>query len=484
MIAEISIHIAASSYGSPLCHGRRLAARGILLLALCTGIAACASVPNVNGIIDQSPGATARPQIMGARGPLTAKQSKALFDRMGAENHDTDALQRHLLIEQAVAESPLVAGNRTQVLRDGAQTFHAMFAAIRGAKDHINLEYFILEDVESDGEKLSDLLVRKRAEGVAVNVIYDSFGSDSTPAAFFDRLRQAGVALVQFNPTDPLQARKSYSLNDRDHRKILVVDGATAIVGGINLSTNYQSSSFGKSGAPEGASAEHWRDTDLEIDGPAVAQLQALFLDHWSTQKGPALNQANFYPAIAAKGTEVVRIIGSTPEDSLPRYYVTLLSAIRNAEKTVWLDAAYFVPTAQENEDLINAAQRGVDVRILVPDKSDSDRSLAVQHSCYSDLLEAGIKIYESHNEVLHSKAVVIDGVWSVIGSSNFDHRSVIYNDEVDAVILGSDTGLALESMFEDDIGKARQIELATWEDRPLSEKLDETLSRILQNLL
>ena len=138
-------------------------------------------------------------------------------------------LKRHLAIEQAVAESPLVAGNRTQILRDGTETFPAIFSAIESAKDHINLEYYILEDIESGGQKLSDLLVAKRGEGVAVNIIYDSYGSDNTPSAFFDRLKQAGVKFVDFNPIDPLNAKNGYAPNDRDHRKILIVDGATAV---------------------------------------------------------------------------------------------------------------------------------------------------------------------------------------------------------------------------------------------------------------
>jgi cardiolipin synthase len=458
--------------------------RGFVLFALCAGIGACASVPDVNDIIDQSSDATTRPQIIGAHGPLTAKQSKALFDRMGADDHNTDALQRHLVIEQAVAESPLVAGNHTHVLRDGVETFRAVFSAIRAAKDHVNLEYFIFEDIESDGQSLGDLLIEKQHDGVAVNIIYDSFGSSSTPSDFFDRLKEAGVTLVQFNPVNPLSAGISYSPNDRDHRKILIVDGATAIVGGVNLSAAYQSSALGKSSAPEGNFVGKWRDTDLEITGPVVAQLQKIFLDHWATQKGPQLRAANFFPAVPAKGTEVVRIIGSTPDKEIPRYYVTLLSAIRNAEKSIWLIAAYFVPTEQEEEDLKDAARRGIDVRILVPDQSDSESSIAVQHSHYAGLLKAGVKVYESHNEVLHSKTVVIDGVWSVIGSSNFDHRSVIFNDEVDAVVLGADTARELGSMFENDLEKATQLDLATWDKRPLSQKLNEMLSRIWQSML
>jgi cardiolipin synthase len=390
-------------------------------------------------------------------------------------------LKRHVAIEEAVAESPLVSGNQTQLLADGVDTFPAMFRTIKNAKDHINLEYYILEDVENDGERLSDLLIAKRQQGVAVNIIYDSYGSDSTSADFFSRLKAAGINLVSFNPVNPLDPQ---SLNNRDHRKILVADGATAIVGGINLSTTYQSSSLGKSAGIEGKPDARWRDTDLKIDGPVVAQLQALFLDHWNSQKGAPLNVQTFFPFVSPKGTEVVRIIGSTPERGIPRYYVTLLSAIRNAEKTIWVTAAYFVPTDQEEEDLMAAARRGVDVRLLLPGESDSERALAVGRSHYSNLLAAGVKIYETQNLVLHSKTAVIDGVWSVVGSSNFDRRSVLFNDEVDAIVLGSATAQELHAMFENDTKNAKEIDLANWRRRPLVERLNELYSTIWQDWL
>ncbi|HWY62562.1 MAG TPA: phospholipase D-like domain-containing protein [Rhizomicrobium sp.] len=455
-------------------------------LALCFGLVAltgCASVPHVAPVAPP-PGAVA-PQFVGARGPLTAAQSKAVLQRINTDPaEDTGPLQRHLAIEQAVAPTPLLASNRTKILRDGPETFRAMFAAIQGAKQSINLEYFIFEDVDSDGVSLGDLLVAKQQAGVAVNVIYDSYGSSSTPAAFFDRLKQAGVNLVSFNPVNPLESKVSYSLNDRDHRKILVADGKIAIVGGVNLSTAYQSNPFGKSGAPKGAASEHWRDTDLEIEGPAVGELQALFLDHWSKQKGPPLDETGMLPAIPAAGTAVTRVLGSTPDDAVPQYYVSLLSAIRNAEKSILVSAAYFVPTDQEMEDLTGAAQRGVDVRLLVPDKSDSDLSIEVGHSHYTALLEAGVKIYETHDLVLHSKTVVIDGVWSVIGSSNFDHRSVIFNDEVDVVVLGSETTDQLEAMFQDDQNAARPIDIRTWKARSLPERLKEVFATVWESWL
>ncbi|HTC83567.1 MAG TPA: phospholipase D-like domain-containing protein [Rhizomicrobium sp.] len=433
--------------------------RKLIVAAVCGAIAGCASVPKVNDTPPPEP-----TQIVGAHGPLTPAQSRALLDRIAPEPGDAGILQRHTAIEQAVAETPLVAGNAARLLIDGRETFAVMFAAMRGAKTSINLEYYIMEDVESDALHLSDLLISKRQQGVAVNILYDSFGSNATPPEFFRRLRDAGVQIVEFNPFNPV------TFNFRDHRKILVVDGEKAIVGGINLSTTYQSLA-GSSGAG-GKPAPYWRDTDLEIEGPVVAQLQALFFEHWEGQKGPPLDRSKYFPAVAPKGREVVRVVGSTPDKGVPRFYVTLLSAIRNAEKNVWLSAAYFVPTDQEEEDLIAAARRGIDVRLLLPSDSDSKMALAVGRSHYGYLLDAGAKIYEVQNEVLHSKSASIDGVWTAIGSSNFDPRSVVFNDEVDAIVLGSATATEFERMFQKDLSQAKQIDRQEWRRRPLDQRM------------
>ncbi len=460
----------------------------------------CATVPDAgDDIAEATATSSARQTIVGANGTLNAAQSRHLLSRVAGGTEQDALLERHLAVEQAIAGTPLTAGNATELLRDGDGTFAAIFAAIAGAKHHVNLEYYTLEDVVYDGKRLSDLLVAKRQEGVAVNVIYDSYGSSNTPSEFFERLKQAGAKVLDFHPVNPLEAvAGGYSPNDRNHRKIMVVDGAVGIVGGVNLATYYQSKTPGSGGSGEQAQAqaaeqgnaasdqspENWHDLSLRIEGPAVKQLQGLFLGHWRSEDGPALDQTGFFPDLPAEGSEIARIIGSSPQQDVSRYYVTLISAIRNAEQRIWLTTAYFVPTFEEKHELMDAAERGVDVRLMLPAVSDASQAIAVAHSHYSDLLESGVRIFEIEDVILHSKTVTIDGVWSAIGSSNFDHRSVLFNDEVEAIVLGRKTGEGLERVFEEDRANAKEIKLDEWKQRPLTDRLGDFFQRSMQYLL
>jgi cardiolipin synthase len=451
-----------------------------MVLLGCLALASCADAP----VFDEKLAvthATSDIEIMGARGALSQKQSKAILSRLAAQAPDAGALERHLAVEQAVAESPLFAGNRVKILRDGAQTFPAMFAAIHGAKHYLFLEYYIFEDVSCNGEQLADVLIAKAQEGVRIQLIYDGIGSISTPAEFFTRLQAAGIQVVQFNPPNPLHAGGHFSLNDRDHRKMLIADGTLVIVGGVNLSSTYQSAPGSSLVASQ---QDVWHDTDLAISGPVVVQLEKLFQEHWREQGGPPMSAENDSGPPNADGNEVVRIIGSAPRRLKSRYYVTVLSAIRNSEKNIWMTAAYFAPTHREKEDLIHAARRGVDVRLLLPAHSDSSPALHVQHSHYEALLRSGVKIYERNDGILHSKTMVVDGVWSITGSSNFDYRSVLFNDEVDAVVIGKNTGEQLSTLFETDIGHAQAIDLETWRRRSVFTKLREQFWRLWEKLL
>ncbi|MDD2266312.1 MAG: cardiolipin synthase [Sulfuricurvum sp.] len=395
---------------------------------------------------------------------------------------DIDILNKHLAMEQAInTDSPLVLGNKLVLLQDGPQTYQAMFAAIRAAKNHIHLETYTFGDDEV-GQQFADLLLKKQAEGVQVNLIYDSFGCLNTPKEFFDRLSAGGIQILEFNPVNPLEGKKKeWLLNNRDHRKLLVVDGRIAFVGGVNISESYSSGPSIHSSDKEGAKLTGWRDTHLQIEGPVVAEFQKLFLDTWSKQKGPRLdNQINF-PKLERQGNDIVRAIGSASADPYSLIYLTLLSAIDNAQLQVSLTNAYFVPDPQLLQALGDAAQRGVDVKLILPGNTDSWVVFHAGRSYYSQLLRKGVKIYERRGAVMHSKTATIDGVWSTIGSTNLDWRSFLHNDEINAVILGRDFSRQMDAMFAKDLAESDPIDLEQWENRSLLLRLKEKVARIVK---
>jgi cardiolipin synthase len=453
----------------------------------------CAQLPSIPDT--PATDAAAQIQVRDARGRLSQRDTTLLLRRIAAQAPDANALQRHLAIEEALSGSPLYTGNQVTALQDGPETFAATFAAIHRAEHYLYLEYYILQDVVLNNEHLSDLLIARQSQGVQVSVIYDSLGSLSTPHEFFDRLVAAGIHVQAFNPFSPISPYAS--LNERDHRKILVADGQLAIIGGVNLSTDYQSSAASGSSrraaarsasskdAAKGAPREEpWHDTDLQIEGPAVGELKRLFEQHWSSQGGTPDGLARDDSQLQSKGDEVVRILGSERRGTRPRYYATVLAGIRSASAHVWVTAAYFVPTFQERQALARAARRGVDVRLLLPAHSDSAPALSVQQSYYSRLLRAGVKIYEREDGILHSKSIVTDSVWSIVGSSNFDHRSVLFNDEVDAVVIGLKTGAQLERYFDEGQEHAHQVDPVQWHLRPFTRKLRERFWRLWEQWL
>lgn len=419
-----------------------------------------------------------------ARIPSTT-QSAEILAKLKREQPDSDIYWRHLVLEEAVAGNPLSTGNKVTLLQDGAQTFAAFFKAVESARDHINLEFFIFEDIEHEGRHMFDELIKKQKAGVQVNVIYDAIGSDQTPAEDIQRLRDAGVKVAEFNPIIPFKDKrpKLYNPNRRDHRKIFIVDGATGFTGGINISRVYSSASGGASSGdrkPSDEPPEKWRDTQAMIEGPAVAQLQDLFMETWKAVTGEALTGKNYRPKIADKGGEVIRIIGSHPDDETPAFYITLLSAIRNAEEKVWIANSYFAPTDGQIEELTAAAARGVDVQLLLQGKTDSPIVRDIAHSTYAKLLKAGVKIYEMDDVILHAKTATVDGVWSVVGSSNLDNRSVLFNTEVDAVIVGRVPAQKMEERYALDRAQAKQITPADWANRPIYHRAREFFSRFV----
>lgn len=453
--------------------GMVLAALGV---ASCIG---CSSLPKI--VPDLTRRAGPPVQLEGARGPLSAAQSKAILDGLASRSRSTDIFQRHLALEEAIVGSPLTTGNQVLLLQDGPATFQAMYTAILAARDHINMETYILDDDEV-GQRFAQALIDKQQQGVQVNLIRDSVGTRSTPAAFFDRLIASGIRVLEFNPINPLAARKDWELNQRDHRKLLIVDGRIAVLGGINISSVYSGGSFARGSKGQakdgGADSPAWRDTDLQLQGPVVAELQKLFLDAWAKQKGPPLASKNYFPPPQNAGRLVVRAIGSSPEEAFSLIYATLLSAIGSAETSVRITNAYFAPDPQLLAALEAAAQRGVDVSLILPSQTDSWLVFHAGRRYYARLLRAGVKIYERRGVILHSKTALIDGVWATVGSTNLDWRSFLHNHELNAVVLGEEFGRQVQAMFDKDLGASDAITLEQWQQRSLDLRVKELFAR------
>lgn len=427
--------------------------------------AGCATLPDVSAVMDETPTAQAPRRILSSKGLLSPQASKAILQRLKNSGEPTDILERHLAVVESVTESPLTKGNNVALLADGEATYAAMFQVIENARDHINIESYIIE-ADEVGSKFADLLLAKQAEGVQVNLIYDSLGSMSTPATFFQRLRDGGIQVVEFNPLNPLEARGKWGLTHRDHRKILIADGTVAIMGGINISEVYSSSPFHRKRREK--TPIHWRDTDIQIEGPAVAELQKLFFDTWLQQEGPELAQRNYFPELKEEGSALVRVVGSTPGETNRIPFIMYVSAITFAADSIHMTNSYFIPDDQIVKALTDAAKRGVDVKIILPGITDSKLALHAQRYHYSVLLKAGVKLYERNTSLLHAKTAVIDQVWSTVGSTNMDLFSLLTNDEVNTVILNREFAVEMEKMFADDLENSSQIHWEEWKNRPL----------------
>jgi cardiolipin synthase len=451
----------------------------LLLLAFPLFLSACATVPNAKQL-SVAPGA-GPPAVETAAGHMSHAQGEKAMEKTARYPGDDEALQKQVAVEGQVAGSPLVAGNRLTLIEDGRPTYDAIEQAILSAKTNISMETYTIEG-DAIGTAIADALIEKRRQGVTVQLIYDSFGSHDTPQAFWDRLRAEGVQVLEYNPLNPAKVRVAYEPNDRDHRKCLIVDGRLAVMGGVNVSEIYLY------GGSEPNSTDRWwvpwHDTDIAVEGPVVAQYQRFFLDVWAAQKGDALPAVEFFPKLTPAGDSYVRAVPGTPQMGDPQIYVALLSAIRRAERNVWLTAAYFDPPEEARHVLEDAARRGVDVRLSVGGESDSQLTLAAGRSRYDELLKAGVKISERRDVFLHGKTGTIDGVWSIVGSANLDTRSVVWNNELSTIVLGRKFAREMEDQFERGWASGTTIERDTWENRPFVDRVTDWSARALDGLL
>jgi cardiolipin synthase A/B len=451
-----------------------------LPVALGLALAACMTMKDVQpapSAPSQAPVAQ-RVNVTGSGGLLTPDDRKRALQSV-ADEGERAALMHHLGLLAQVGEVDLYRGNTAKLLVDGPATFKAMKRHIAAAKRRILLESYIFED-EGIAAEMATMLADKARDGVATYVMYDSVGSVRTDAEIFERMKSAGIAVCAFNPINPAKRPGYFSIEHRNHRKTLVVDGDSAFAGGINISQVYAKGSFGSGGSAKSEKdvlQEGWRDTQIELRGPAVAAFAEQFVDTWKSQ-GCQGTIVEVPVRVAQPGDRVVKVIVSSPDDPYNAIYASLLNSFKGARESIKITMAYFAPGEDMIQALCDAARRGVDVQLILPAKSDFKLILHAGRSYYSRLLEAGVKIFEMENSVLHAKTAVVDGVVGTVGSSNLDWRSFVANNEINVVVLGRDFGLEMEALFEQDKRASRQITREAWSARGLWPRTLELIGR------
>lgn len=371
--------------------------------------------------------------------------------------------------------SPLSSGNGIHILMNGENKFPEVFDALQAARHHIHLEYYIYEN-DRIGNLLKDILIQKAKEGVTVRFIYDGFGSRSIRGKLVRELKEAGVEAYPFNKIRvPFLANR---LNYRNHRKIIIVDGLCAFVGGINVSDRYIN---------DGNEKIFWRDTHLRIDGPAIHHLQHLFLCDWNFCSGQELRiEPQYFRRDFRKYPQQVnvQIAASGPDSPTSTIMLSLLKAINLGRKEILITTPYLIP----GESIINALQvaalGGVSVKILAPGVSDSRLVNAAAWSNYGDLLEAGVEIFLYQKGFVHSKTMVVDETISMVGTANMDFRSFDLNFEVNAIMYSSAIGERMKADFYRDLEHAARLTLRVWESQPWYKQFYERIARLLSPLL
>jgi cardiolipin synthase len=364
----------------------------------------------------------------------------------------------------ALADPVLVPGNKLQLLHNGDEYFPAMLAAIRSAKKTINFEAFIFYS-DPIGDEFRDALSERARAGVEVRVLLDGIGSSSKLKNSDVRMmKDAGVKFAYYHPTHSWRVDRT---NRRSHRRILVGDGKIAFTGAIGFAQKWSGHAQDK---------DHWRDTQMRIEGPLVSRMQAAFQEHWVKTFGEALSGADQFPALAQAGDIKAQLVTSRSFSMAP---VPLVEAVAftAAQKRICITNAYCTPTSDQVEQLVKAVQRGVDVRILLPgSNNDQPMTKSAGRTAYGKMLEGGVKIFEYQPTMIHEKSMVIDGLFSMFGSSNLDARSSEINEELDVVVYDEKFGREMETVFEKDLAQSREYTLREFKNRSLWERTTEWL--------
>jgi cardiolipin synthase len=367
---------------------------------------------------------------------------------------------------------PVAGGNRISSLLNGDQIFPAMLDAIRGAKKTITFETYIYWSGEI-GQKFADALSERARAGVRVHVLLDWVGSGKAKEEYLDEMRRAGVEVEKYHP---LKWYHLARINNRTHRKLLIVDGKVGFTGGVGIADKWS----GNAQDPD-----HWRDSHFRLEGPAVAQMQASFLDNWMKTQSKVLHGDDYFPKLEPVGSSSAQVFKSSPREGSESVRLMYLLSIASARRRLLIANSYFVPDDLSVEALVAAQERGVDVEIILPGTEiDSEVTRKASRSRWGDLLEKGVEIYEYRPTMYHCKVMVVDDLWVSVGSTNFDNRSFRLNDEANLNVFDGDFAREQTAVFERDRARSHRVTLEEWRNRPLSEKLLERLAGLLRSQL
>lgn len=365
---------------------------------------------------------------------------------------------------------PALAGNDIKILTDMQANYEEQLAAIAAARRFVHIEYYIFQP-DAIGERFRTELIAAAKRGVEVRFVHDGLGSMNLGRSFLAEMTAAGVETAVFIPLNPLTRR--WIFNFRNHRKIVVVDGEVGFIGGANIGKEYL-------GERPGA----WGDTHLRIRGPAVAHLQQVFAEDWAFASGTQLTDPKYYPEPRKAGETVAQVVPGGPDLRPPIYHELYFSAVANAVEQVRIVTPYFVPSESVLTALKTAARRGVNVEILVPGLSTHPIVQSAARSYYHDLLESGVKIYEYTPGFMHSKVLTVDGRWSIVGTANFDNRSMILNFEIGVALYDVELTHQLDLVFEMNRAKSKTIDLAEWKTRWLPWRILENSAALFSPVL
>ena len=411
---------------------------------------------------------------------ISKKSIRSVIDRPVA-SFDINKLDTTLMSDNQLnlvkllyknSESAGYAFNKIDVLSDGESTFKAVFEAIRKAKDHIHIEFFIFDD-DKISNQLRELLIQKSREGVRVRLIYDYWGSFNLSKKYLKSMKEAGI---YFRPFLPFRWRisRSSKINYRNHRKLIIVDGITGFTGGLNIADRYiYGNSLGK-----------WRDTFVQMEGSVVHGLQLLFMVDWFFVDRKLIDGPEYFPEPKKFEQNLIQLVNSGPDSDWEAIMQGIASAISSATKYVYIQSPYFMPTDVIAICMQMAALSGVDVRLMIPERSDSRLSDASTSSYLGQALEAGVRVFRYNNGFLHSKAIVIDDFISIVGSCNLDERSFVQNFEANAFIYDPTTAVKLRKLYTDDIVNCDELSLEAWTNRKRRQKLKESFARLFSPLM